>query len=65
MSAREPIWILCEGSNTHPLHHLCPMCGVPLAELDADYDLIPEHKRRDIIAELKRGDFDRPRRGWS
>lgn len=57
----EPLWTDCEGSDcpTH-LHGLgsgiCSMCGsrVPIW---ADDGKAKDHKRKDVLAMLDRGDF--------
>jgi hypothetical protein len=54
-----PIWKRCEGSDYQPATPTtltrCPMCGThPIG----DDGTVPPHNRRDIIAELNRGDFN-------
>lgn len=56
---RDLIPIRCEGSGEISPHWLCPMCGVPVDGLGGGGDRpLIEHNRRDILAELRRGDFD-------
>ena len=60
----EPIWIRCEGSGCPPTTGvgngteamgMCAMCGY-WHHLNAY--VMPEHVRDDIIARIRRGDFD-------
>lgn len=55
---REPIFVKCEGTGcppAYPTYPICPMCGEFVDRLaDGKMDI---HHRRDILAELERGDF--------
>ena len=53
---RDPILVPCEGSGAAATHWLCPMCGIPHGLVEGA--TIPAHNRRDILAELRRGDYD-------
>lgn len=48
----QTLWMTCEGSGT-PNFGYCQMCAAVFLD-----DVIPEHKRRDVLAMLDRGDYD-------
>lgn len=63
MTAHLPILVDCEGTDAlghraicPPTHGLCPMCGQVMSLNDDG--TMPPHRRSDLIAMLKRGDFD-------
>lgn len=56
----EPIYVLCEGSGHRTPTGMCQMCGSTRVVFG---DVVVTHNRRDIIAELQRGDFDPPEVG--
>jgi hypothetical protein len=54
----EPILVWCEGSGCPPAsdwHRICSMCGIGKG-VDLQGLVLP-HERRDILAEIERGDF--------
>jgi hypothetical protein len=61
MSDPEAIWMECEGSGC-PVHRpghfwgTCAMCGKGLTP--HTNGIADSHQRKDVIAMLKRGDFD-------
>lgn len=54
-----PITVWCEGSGCPPAFEsipMCPMCG-QFPQLRSDGTMTGHH-RRDLLAEIERGDFD-------
>ena len=58
----EPIWIPCEGSKCSPCYRYalggvkCSMCGEDFS--NPEEGMVPRHRRKDVLAMLKRGDFN-------